>query len=458
MKLKIVILVCLIIGFGFLLLAQMNSPELVKFYYGASQPVAMPIAGFVALSFVLGIILSIIVSFFYDIKSAIGRWILGRNERKQEELKDLLERAKSYDLRGDRDRAIEHTERIIRNAPQMEEAYLFLSDLYVSMEDYEKAMETLNLAATNLGRRESVLLKEVRINLIIKDYGKNEAILKDILKKNESHVEALRMLRDFYIWKKDWDDAYEIEKRIRKYVKTEEENRRFIGIKYERVLAGFRERFTQSSDQIIDKLKEIINEDKRFIPAYILLAETFKRMNKLNEAGRVYGRGYTKTGHIIFLIKMEDLYINKGDPGAIIKIYRRVLDVSPKDHLVTFLYARLCLKLEMIDEAIDTLNVLFAEGEEFRGLHRAMAEACIHRGELDEAVSEFSKAFPMDEVYIPFVCTKCQAIKPEWKDFCESCYSWNTISIKKEEFLHTDTTELRTLYEGEEWGRGGQYD
>ena len=128
-------------------------------------------------------------------------------------------------------------------------------------------------------------------------------------------------------------------------------------------------------------MKEIISEDKRFIPAYILLAETYIKINKLNEAGRVYGRGYTKTGHIEFLLKMEDLYINRGDPGAILKIYQRVLDLSPKDHLITFLYARFCLRLEMIDEALEMLNSLIEEGEEFRGLHRAMAEAYIHREE-----------------------------------------------------------------------------
>ena len=182
--------------------------------------------------------------------------------------------------------------------------------------------------------------------------------------------------------------------------------------------------------------------------------KAYKKIDKLNEAGRVYGRGYTKTGHIIFLLKMEDLYINRGDPRAILKIYQRVLDLSPKDHLISFLYARLCLRLEMIDEAIDMLNTLIAEGEDFRGLHRAMAEAYIHRGEMEEAVSEFREAFPMKEVYIPFVCTKCQAIKAEWTDFCESCNSWNTVNVKKEEFLHTDTTELRMIYDGEDWGRG----
>jgi lipopolysaccharide biosynthesis regulator YciM len=454
MKFKTLIrifLFCIFVLF-YIFLSFLN-PDEVKFYYGGGRQIELSVASFVVFSFLLGIILSIIVSFFFDVKTGIGGWIAGKQKRKTEEFRESLERAKTYDLRGDREKAIESLQKIIRTAPQLEEAYVCLADIYTSMEEYNKAIETLDLGEMNIGKKEGMLLKKVRVNLTAKDYVKNENILKDVLKINESSVDALRLLRDFYVGKKAWNNAYEIETRIKKFIKTEEENRRFLGIRYEKALTLFNETFSQSTDKIIDTLKEIISDDKRFIPAYILLAETYIRIDKLNEAGRVYGRGYTKTGHIEFLLKMEDLYINRGDPGAILKIYQRVLDLSPKDHLITFLYARLCLRLEMIDEALEMLNSLIEEGEEFRGLHRALAEAYVHREEMENAVAEFRKAFPMQEVYIPFVCTKCQARKHEWTDFCESCYSWNTINVKKEEFLLTDTTELRMIYDGEDWSR-----
>lgn len=453
MRYKIFFLVLALFLVFYFYIAHLN-PENVKFYYGGARSIELSLAEFIIASFCIGVIVTIIVSFFYDVKTTIKGWMEKRKERKSEEYLSLLEKAKHYDLKGDREKAIENLDRLARRIPDREETYIALADIYASMEDYEKARETLELAEVSLGKRESVLFKKVKINITTKDYGKNEAILKDILRINESSLDALRMLRDLHIWKKNWDSAYEVEMKVKRYVKTDEENKRLTGIRYEKVFTLFNERFTANADKIIDELKEIVGDEKHFIPAYILLGEAYKRTNKLNEAGRIYGRGYTKTGHIIFLLKMEDLYIDRGDPGVILKIYRRVLDVSPEDHLVSFLYARLCLRLEMIDEAIDTLNALFAEGEDFKGLHRAMAEAYIHRGELESAVEEFRGAFPMEHVYIPFVCTKCQAVTEEWKDFCESCYSWNTINVKKEDFLHVDTTELRTLYEEEEWARG----
>ena len=263
------------------------------------------------------------------------------------------------------------------------------------------------------------------------------------------------MLRDYYISSRNWEEAYNVEGKIRKFIKTKDEDLRALGIRYGKVEELFEKNFEGHSDAIIKELKEIISEDKRFIPSYILLAEVYKMTDKLNEAGRVYGRGYSKTGHIIFLLKMEDLFIDRGDPEVILKIYRRIIDISPDNYLILFLYARLCLRLGMIDESIDTLTVLFSEGLEFKGLHKAMAEAYIHKGEMGKAVSEFRKAFPAEHVYIPFVCTNCGAKKVEWVNFCDNCNYWDTVNVKKEGFLPIESSELKMYYEGEGWGREG---
>ena len=126
------------------------------------------------------------------------------------------------------------------------------------------------------------------------------------------------------------------------------------------------------------------------------------------------------------------------------------------NYLVSFLYARLCLRLKMINEAIDTLNTLFADRLDFKGLHKAMPEAYIHRGEMENAVEEFRKAFPAGHAYIPFICTNCQAKKVEWVNLCVNCNSWDTISVKKEDFFHTESSELKMFYKGEDCDREGE--
>jgi tetratricopeptide (TPR) repeat protein len=453
MKYKVFVFLFFLFLLFYLYISNLN-PDNAKFYVGNGKYYETSVADYVVVSFVFGVIFSIVLSLFFDLKKAFAGWRYDRKEKRREEFKDLLERAKAYDLKGDRDKAIEYLNRITRRAPDMEETYLLLAGLYTSMKEYDKAIEALDLAGMNLGKNENVLLAKVKIRLLKKEKGKIEQELLTILEINGMNLEAVALLRDFYVSEKDWGKAFDLEKRLRKSIKNDEERTRYLGIWYEKTRERCVKEPEGSTEKIIGDLKEIIGEDKRFVPAYILLAEVYKKTGKPNEAGRVYGRGYSKTGHIEFLLKMEDLYIDRGDPEVILKIYRRILDISPKDFLIIFLYARLCLRLEMIDEAIDMLNTLFAEGKDFKGLHRAMAEAYIHRGEMEKAVEEFRKAFPIGNVYIPFRCDNCQSMKEEWAESCGVCNTWNSVNVKKEEFLQSESKELRQIYEEEDWVRG----
>jgi tetratricopeptide (TPR) repeat protein len=144
----------------------------VKLYIGYGRYYETSVADFVVVSFVLGVIISIIMSFFYDLKKALSGWREEKKERRKEEFKDLFEKAKSYDLRGDREKAIENVNRVIRRAPDIEEPYIFLSDLYSSMKEFDKATEVLDLAETNIGKRESILLKKVNAYRAKKDMQK----------------------------------------------------------------------------------------------------------------------------------------------------------------------------------------------------------------------------------------------------------------------------------------------
>ncbi len=455
MKYKILTIILFVFIILYIYLDNLN-PHNVRLYVGNGKFYETGISSFIVVAFILGILVSAMAGLIIDLKNLVTNWKKERKERKLQEFKEMFDKAKSHVLKGEKEKAIESLNRLTRRYPDMESPYIYLANLYISSKEFENALDIINQAEQAIGKKERILLKKATINKSLNNLKVAEDSLLEVIKINEANISALTLLRDLYVEKRDWDNAYDVQKKVKRFVKDEQEQKRLIGIKYELICNSYGRKNELNEEKAIKELKEIIDEDKRFIPAYLFLADIYKKIGKLNEAGRVYGRGYTKTGHIIFLLKMEDLYIDRGDPGVILKIYRRIMDISPNNRLIIFLYARLCLRLEMIDEAIDMLNNLIAEGVDFKGLHRAMAEAYIHRGELKKAVDEFRRAFPIEKVYIPFQCDLCKSQKEEWGDFCSNCYSWNTINVKTEEFLKSDikeTTDIKAFYEMSEWDR-----
>lgn len=448
MKLKFFFLLLVLFFLVYLYFSYLN-PDRVTFHIGGGKAFEATLATHVMVGFLFGLLISLIVGFFSDFARSFTRWKEKREERKRKEVQSMLEKARYYDSKGERDKAIELANRIIRKNPAFEDPYIFLSDVYASSNDFEKAYEILNLAEMNVGKREAFLERKAVLDVERKDLYTAETNLKEILKINELNFKALKMLRKIYVSQKRWDEALNIQRRIVKHLKTPEEERNLLGIKFEKIRDAFEKNGPSTYETLANELREMISDDKRFIPAYILLADIYKKMGKLNDAGRVYGRGYSKTGHVIFLRKMEDLYIGRGDPGVILKIYRRILEISPKDKLISFLYALLCLRLEMIGEAMDVLNQLHYEGLNIPALYLAMAHAYVHRGELKKAVENFLKAYPSGELLIPFICTNCYTPKKEWTPFCSTCYSWNTINVKKDEFAFEESQEFKRLYSEE---------
>jgi tetratricopeptide (TPR) repeat protein len=101
------------------------------------------VANLVTISFVLGLLISIIFGFFSDAGRAISSWRAGKQARRREEFKEALERARSYELKGEREKAIDYANKLVRSAPDLEDAYLLAADLHLGAKDYDKAREIL---------------------------------------------------------------------------------------------------------------------------------------------------------------------------------------------------------------------------------------------------------------------------------------------------------------------------
>ena len=244
----------------------------------------------------------------------------------------------------------------------------------------------------------------------------------------------MRELRDVYIKEKEWEEALKLQKKIIKGCpkgEIDRESNLQRGLRYERA-RGMAERGEE--DRGIKELKDIVREDHIFTPPQVLLGELLRRAGETKEAIKVWRKGFEKTHEIIFLNKLEDLYLTKEDPRGIIHLYLDAIKKEPNNIVIPFFYARLCLRLEMIDEALEKLEEMEPNLAEHPSYHYLLAEGYSHRGDHEQAAEEYRKGLELEGgTYVPYRCTSCQREVKDWLPLCPSCNQWGTLTACTQE-------------------------
>jgi tetratricopeptide (TPR) repeat protein len=179
---------------------------------------------------------------------------------------------------------------------------------------------------------------------------------------------------------------------------------------------------------------------KTFQPGFVLLGDVYRRMGRWAIAGKIWGKSFMRFKSIIFLLRLEELYLEREDPSTLIRIYQRALEKNPELWVIRFYYAKLCLRLEMLDEALEALDEISLRQKDFPAFHRLLAEIALHRKDFDRAAHEFEKTFELSgKSFLPFSCTACERESQEWIPYCPQCHQWSTYAIREGEPIATFT-------------------
>jgi tetratricopeptide (TPR) repeat protein len=156
-------------------------------------------------------------------------------------------------------------------------------------------------------------------------------------------------------------------------------------------------------------------------------------MGKWASAGKVWGKSFTRFNSIIFILRLEDLYLDREDPSTLLRIYQRALRHNPNNWVIAFFYAKLCLRLEMLDEALEVVNEISLRLKDLPAIHRLLAEIYLHKKDFGRAAQEFEKTFELSGTsYLPFSCSVCEKESIEWVAYCPQCHQWSTYTIKED--------------------------
>jgi lipopolysaccharide biosynthesis regulator YciM len=388
--------------------------------------------------FVLGAMLVFISFLTRDAKRAIKDHLNSRQKRKEESLKEELNKGMDVFLRGDLAKAKTHFMEVLKRDPMQIDLYLRLSEIALHEGNDQDALHWLGRAELIEMRNIDILLSQAAVYQRMKRFDEAIRVLNRVIGLDETNLNALKSLRQIYQDSRRWEEAIRIQRSILKFTKgkqaEEEEDLFYLGLKYERARDLLGRGGEKNLENALKEAKEIVRERKTFQPGFVLLGDIYVQMGRWTSAGKIWEKSFTRFNSIVFILRLEEVYLKREDPSALIRLYQSILQHDPENWVLAFFYAKLCLRLEMLDEALEEINEVGLRVKDFPAFHRLLAEIYLHKKDFGRAAQEFEKTFELSGTsYLSFFCTTCARESKEWIAYCPQCHQWSTYTIKDTE-------------------------
>lgn len=427
----------------FIYLSVLN-PSTVDIHFTKEAVVSMSLPEILLFSFLSGMLLMALGTMLREGRKAFRTWKESRLLKKVQQSDELYHRGVEHFLKGNFPKAAALFSEALERNPHNIKAYLRQAEVHSMMGEHPDAIKVLNR-----GRQLDVENLEILFALsdnteAVGDMTASEEILKKILSLDEENREALKRLRDIYEKRPKWEAAYRVQKTIARLAKGTSgysgERKTLARLKY-----GYAVELVEKKepDKALKKLRDVVRLDKGFVPAHVLVGDILEEQGESTKAEEVWEEAYKGLAHAVFLIRIEDLFMKKEEPETLVNFYRRLVEESPQDITLRLFFVKLCLRLEMIEDAQDQMSYIESHGKAIPFYHHLQGELHMRRQRFPEAAAEFRRASGIGKpLVIPFICENCREETILYSAQCPSCKAWNTLVLKAQDDSFVRTQPL----------------
>ena len=385
--------------------------------------------GLVLFSLVSGALLVLIMVALRDTKRFINNYRNVKIQKKEERLSGLYSKAINSILASNKEEAREILEVILREDPEHVDALMRMGDIFASLRQHEKAADYYKRALSgSSGKNVEALLRLEEQMEALSRWDSAITYAENILELDPDSLSAFESKRKILEKLERWEDLVEVQKSIIKLEHIPDraaEEARLSGYRYEWARQSLEAGELERAGKLF---RTVLKYEKEFIPAYLGAAEVMLGETQTEEAIEFLDRGYAQTGSVILLARLEDMLINLGEPDRIIKLYQGALDRGPNDPVLKFLMGKLYYRLEMIDDALETLKG-FESAENFPAVYSLLGDLYMRRERYENAAGSFKKAVDMQPSKLFYCCSSCGHLSSEWAGRCPGCGKWNSYAF-----------------------------
>lgn len=268
-------------------------------------------------------------------------------------------------------------------------------------------------------------------------------------------LQVLRRRRDGAMAFGDWNEAIRWHDKAVAMLREsgddealEREAGTYLGLTYQRGVALLEKERPEDASQIFRRLLE---KEPRFVPAGIMLGEAELMLDNEDAALSRWRLGFKETGSPVFLMRIEDYFIEIEEPARAIETLRSLIAKADNDLMLRFFLGRLYYRLEMHDEALKVLEGIGERMDAAPVYHYLLGRIRHRRNDQKGAMARYLACLQRLGVSnSTFLCHSCDTRTDEWLDRCETCGSWNSVDLDiQEEQL---TAEEIGLIDRPVWG------
>jgi lipopolysaccharide biosynthesis regulator YciM len=380
------------------------------------------------ISMATGALIVILTVGVRETRHLILTWRSSRLVRRKEKV-DVLHREGAHAFVSKRTgEAIGLFQRALALDPNHVDSLLWLGNLYRAEQNFSEAIRLHRKARSIDEHNIEVLFALARDLEGAKRFEEALQTLQEVLRFDSANLTALIRKRELYIRLEQWPEALEIQHRLLKSHLPEQDQQTEAGVMVGLTYEVGRQLLERGHPEKARRyFRAAMKRDKTFLPAYIGLSEILIHEGKTKNAAEILEKVYTRTGNIILLHRLEELYLDLGEPSEIIRVYQEAAQHHPQDPALKFYLGKLYYRLEMVDEAFDVLSTLEAPQDQTSDFHKIMANLYLRKHQMEEAVDELKKALGFRKrVVVPYVCTNCRQESSDWSGRCQACGVWNT--------------------------------
>jgi tetratricopeptide (TPR) repeat protein len=335
-------------------------------------------------------------------------------------------------VNGRYEQAVARFDKVLSREPDHLNALIKRGDSLRVLKRYREAAQSLERATGEAPEHLMALYCLSDVYLDLGDWERAEEVLKRIIQINpRTTVSAHRKLRDLKMMQKDWQAADELQPKMEKMLtmtaEKEAAREASIGIRFE---VG-REQLSQGNlKEAIASFNSVFERDSKFVPAYLKLGEAYMEEGDTDTALAAWRKGYKATGSTELLAAIQNHFLRAERPEEAIGTWKQEIVLSDNEAPLRYSLGKLYYRLFMLDEALKEFRLIEDTVSGLPALHVYIARVLESKGDFKDALSKSKTVLgEVGGLMQDYSCRSCQTQYAEWRDYCERCGKWNTITL-----------------------------